>query len=101
MKHIRGTRRRTASAAVAVCSSLVGIALFAPSALALVAPLGGASITVAPQPHSTVFHAVVAGGLAGWQITLIACGSALFSATVAVVVDHVRAARRTQRVSAA
>ena len=37
---------------------------------------------------------VTAGGIAGWQITLIALGAALVAATAAVWLDRARAARR-------
>jgi lipopolysaccharide export LptBFGC system permease protein LptF len=37
---------------------------------------------------------VFAGGMAGWQITLIALGAALIAATVAVVLDRTLAAHR-------
>ena len=37
---------------------------------------------------------VAAGGMPGWQITLIALGSALVAATAAVWLDRARAARR-------
>jgi hypothetical protein len=37
---------------------------------------------------------VVAGGMAGWQITLIALGAALVAATAAVILDRTLAARR-------
>jgi hypothetical protein len=100
MSYIRGARR-TAGVAMAVCSTLIGIILFTPSTFALIAPLGGASSAVPPQPRTGVFHTVVAGGLAGWQIALIAVGSALLSATVAVVIDRVRAQRRRLTMSAA
>jgi hypothetical protein len=39
--------------------------------------------------------------MAGWLITLIAIGAALLTATVAVVMDRTRAARRSLTVSAA
>ena len=100
MSYIRGVRR-TASVVVAVCSSLIGIVLFAPAALALMAPLSGDSIVKSPHPRPAVFHAVVAAGLAGWQITLIAVGSALFGVTVAILIDHARAARQRVAISAA
>jgi hypothetical protein len=50
----------------------------------------------APAPTSihTVTRTVVAGGMPGWQITLIAVGAALLAATVAVLTDRARAARR-------
>jgi len=37
---------------------------------------------------------VTAGGIAGWQITVIALGAALVAATAAVWLDRARAARR-------
>jgi hypothetical protein len=37
---------------------------------------------------------ITGGGMAGWQITLIALGAALVAATAAVLVDRGRAARR-------
>jgi hypothetical protein len=39
-------------------------------------------------------HTIVAGGMPGWQIALIAIGAALLAATVAVLVDRGRAAHR-------
>ena len=42
---------------------------------------------------ATVTRTVVAGGMPGWQIALIA--AALLAATIAVLVDRARAARRT------
>jgi len=48
---------------------------------------------VAPDSATTV-HVVNSGGMAGWQIALIAIGAALLAATVAVVLDRARATRR-------
>ena len=53
--------------------------------------LGGFGGT--PVPPVQV-HTIVAGGMPGWQITLIAIGAALLAATVAVFLDRARAARR-------
>ena len=39
-------------------------------------------------------HTVVAGGMPGWQITLIAAVAALFAAVLAVLLDRAFAARR-------
>jgi hypothetical protein len=39
---------------------------------------------------------VVAGGMPGWQIALIALGAALLAATTAVLADRAWAARRKQ-----
>jgi hypothetical protein len=43
----------------------------------------------------------MAGGMAGWEITLIAVGSALLSAILVIFIDHARAARRSPRLSVA
>jgi len=37
---------------------------------------------------------ITTGGMAGWQITLIALGAALVAATATVLLDRVRAAHR-------
>jgi hypothetical protein len=55
-----------------------------------VPPLGGSDGTVAPSPTVQV----VAGGMPGWQIALIAIAAAILAATVAVSVDRARAGRR-------
>ena len=52
---------------------------------------------MAPPPVVTV----TAGGMPGWQITLIAAGAALLAAAVAVLLDRARAARRTAITAAA
>jgi hypothetical protein len=46
-------------------------------------------------------HTLVAGGMPGWQITLIAVGAALLAAALAVTAYRMRAARRRVTVSAA
>jgi hypothetical protein len=38
---------------------------------------------------------ITTGGMAGWQITLIALAAALVAATTAVVADRARTARRS------
>jgi hypothetical protein len=45
-----------------------------------------------PAPTHTI--TLITGGMPGWQITLIAIGAALPGATVAVLLDRVRATRR-------
>jgi len=40
-------------------------------------------------------HTVIVAGMAGWQITLIALAAALAAATVAVLLDRARTARRS------
>lgn len=48
---------------------------------------------VFPAPTHTV--TLVTGGMAGWQITLIAVGAVLLAATVAELLDRARTTRRT------
>jgi hypothetical protein len=60
---------------------------------------------VAPPVHHTVVpahtHAAVTGGMAGWQIALIALGAAILAAIAAVLVERARAARRQPTTSLA
>ena len=109
MNHIHFVRR-TASVVLAICSSLLTFALFAPSAFALMtgfrsyangrAPSPAGARPAVSQPGLTVVHTVVTGGMAGWLITLIAVGAALLVAAVAVFMDRARAAHRRLTVSA-
>ena len=46
-----------------------------------------------PVPATTV-RVISTGGMAGWQITLIAAAAALVAAAVAVILDRARASRR-------
>ncbi len=110
MKHIHFVRR-TSSVVLAISSSLLSFALFSPPAFALMVNFrsyadGGAPSPVGrrsavSQPGLTAVHTVVTGGMAGWLITLIAIGAALFTATVAVLMDRARAAHRRLTVAAA
>jgi hypothetical protein len=45
-------------------------------------------------PLSTHAHALVTGGMPGWQIALIVAGAALLAGALAVTVYRMRAARR-------
>ena len=66
-------------------------------------PYPGANLSPAPVPPQihAVTRTVVAGGMPGWQITLIAVGAALLAAVVAVLADRARAARRPAIATAA
>jgi hypothetical protein len=52
-------------------------------------------------PGPVPVHTVVAGGMSGWQIALIAAAAALIAATVAVLADRARTARRKSATTAA
>ena len=55
------------------------------------APASGSGSVPSPAA-ATVTRTVVAGGMPGWQIALIAAGAALLAATLAVLADRARAA---------
>ncbi len=90
MKPIRHIRR--------IAAVLVGLAaavLAATPAFARLEPDPGAGyVTPASIPAQIQYRTVVAGGMPGWQIALIAVSTALLAATVAVLADRARAARR-------
>ena len=52
-------------------------------------------------PPVVQVHTIVTGGTPGWVIALIAIGAALLAATVAVLVDRTRSARRKPVTAAA
>jgi hypothetical protein len=86
--------RRLAGGLAVLASALLAFAAAAPAALAMnVAPPSG------PGAPATI--TVIAGGMPGWQITLIAIGAALLTATVAVTLDRARAVRRHATMTAA
>ena len=92
-----GTRlRRLAAAMAAVTVGLLASVAAVPAAFARDIPVPGGyhgTTFVAPVPSATV-HAAAAGGLAAWQVTLIAVGAALAAAGVTILLGRVRAARR-------
>lgn len=72
-----------------LAGALVAFGAATPEALAVrLPPPGGGSGSVSPA-------LTVAGGMPGWQTTLIAIGAALLAAITAVFLDRARAARHT------
>jgi hypothetical protein len=84
--------RRVAGILAALATALLAAAAAAPAAFALPAPPIG-EYPVSPPPPVQV---VVAGGMPGWQIALIAIGAAILAATAAVFLDRARTTRRHQ-----
>jgi hypothetical protein len=81
--------RRLAAALAAVTCALLASAAIVPAAWAVnVIPPGG------EDPVTPAQGVVTGGGMAGWQITVIALGTALVAATAAVLLDRARATRR-------
>ena len=62
----------------------------APAAYAVTLPPGEGGVPVPPAG----VRAVVAGGMPGWQIAMIAVGAALLAAAIAVLLDRGWSARR-------
>jgi hypothetical protein len=85
-------RRITAALAV-VAGGVLAWAAAVPAASAAIIPVpGDGPYGAAPAPAIQV---ITAGGMPGWQITLIALAAALAAATAAVFLDRVRASRRS------
>jgi hypothetical protein len=88
-----------------VAAVLVGLAaavLAATPAFARLEPDPGAGyVAPASVPAQVQYRTIVAGGMPGWQIALIAVGAALLAAAVAVLADRARAARRPVVLTAA
>ena len=102
--------RRVAATLAGLALTWLGLAVAAPAAFArIIPPPGGMGfvpasaglVTVPPSGAVTVTRTVVVGGMAGWQIALIAAGAALLAAALAVLADRALAAHRKPALSAA
>jgi hypothetical protein len=89
MKPIRTIRRLAGILAGLATAALAFAAAAAPAALATLPPPEPAAPPGVTPP--VVIHT---GGMAGWQITLIAAGAALLTAVLAILLDRARTARR-------
>ena len=90
-----GRLGRLTAVLAAITGSLLVTAAGVPAAFARpVPPPGGSYGPAGPVPATTI-HVIATGGMAGWQITLIALAAALVAATTAVFADRVRTARRS------
>jgi hypothetical protein len=76
------------------CAGLLTAASASAAPVMIPIPPGGPAV---PAPAVRV---VTAGGMAGWQITLIALGAALATAIAAVMLDRARAARKAASATA-
>ena len=82
--------RRFLGVLAGLAGTLLAYAATGPAALAQQVPPAGGGTGLPPAVRY-----VTAGGMAGWQITVIALGAALLAATAAVLLDRARAARRS------
>ena len=87
--------RRLIGILAAGASALLALAAASPALAATTrVPVYGPPAGVAPAQVPAQVHTVIVAGMPGWQIALIALAAALAAATVAVVLDRARAARR-------
>jgi hypothetical protein len=84
--------RRTVGLLAGLATALLAYVAMSPAAFAMRVP--APDTTGVSAPASGGVHTVIADGMPGWQITLIAIGAALAAAAVAVLLDRARAARR-------
>ena len=90
-------RLRRITAALAVLASGVLAWAAVPAASAAIIPVPGPDGAYGPAlaAQGSTIQVIAAGGMPGWQITLIAIAAALAAATTAVLLDRARASRRT------
>ena len=97
--------RRIAAVLAVLGAAMLALTASAGSAFAIVLPQRPRSEAVpggTPPPQIvTVTHTLIAGGMPGWQIALIAAGAALLAATIAVLADRAWSTRRKAVTAAA
>jgi hypothetical protein len=83
---------RLAAVVAAVISGLLASVAVVPAAFARVVPPPGEAyeghVAPASVPAQIQYRTIVAGGMPGWQIALIAVGAALVAAALAVLADR-------------
>ena len=84
---------RLACLLVTIVGAVLASTAWVPAAFALPMPPGDGGLDTIVRPPPVV-HAVVIGGMPGWQIALIAAGAAVLAAALAVILDRARVARR-------
>ena len=85
--------RRATAVLFGLALAVLGLAA-APAAFAEVVPAGASGGITAPAAVPVATRVVVVGGMPGWQIALIAAGTALIAAALAVLADRARTAHR-------
>jgi hypothetical protein len=93
--------RQLGAVLAAVTCGLLASAMVVPAAFAVVPGSGGSGTNPATPVPATTVRVVTVGGMAGWQVTLIALGAALVAAAAAVLLDRARVARRTAQATTA
>jgi hypothetical protein len=107
--HRRAAARRLAARlhriAAVICGVLAPLALIPAASATTLGPHpdpgGFGGITPLAPVRAAPVRVVTAGGMAGWQIALIALGAALVAAAAAVLLDRALTARRAAPAPAA
>ncbi len=81
---------RSAALAAGLALTLLVSGTLSPAANAIIVPAPAAGPANVAPPVQTI----AAGGMPGWQITLIAAGAAIVAAVAAVLLDRARVARQ-------
>jgi hypothetical protein len=87
--------RHSAAFLAGLAAALACYATATPAAFAMRVPPPGVG-DLGTQSGLIPVRTLTVGGMPGWQITLIAIGAALLAATLAVLLDRLRSARRGQ-----
>jgi hypothetical protein len=93
-RNVGARLRRLAAAVTAVTFGLLASAVTVPAAFATPKPIDGQLGPTLVTPPATTVRVIAAGGMAGWQITLIAVGAALVGAAAALLLVRARTAHR-------
>jgi hypothetical protein len=89
--------RRLGGVLAGLAGCAAALVITGPAAFAQVLPPEPGGDATVPPPAQV--HVVTAGGMPGWQVTLIVIGAALVSAAAAVLLDRARLARRSAAVA--
>ena len=82
--------RRSLAVLAGLAGAVLALAGAAPAFARILPPPGGSDGSSAPAS----VQVITVGGMPGWQIALIALGTALVAAVTAVILDRARLARR-------
>ena len=86
---------RLATVLAAAVAGLLASAAAATAAVANPIPIGDSGAVPIAPVHAATVQVISTGGMAGWQIAVIAAGAALAAATAAVFADRKLAGRRS------
>jgi hypothetical protein len=92
--------RRITAVLAAVTGGILTWAAAVPAASAAIIPVpGDGAYGPAPAAQPGPVQVIMAGGMPGWQITLIVVAAALAAGTAAVFLDRARTSRRAASIT--